>query len=178
MGCSVMTRADEGATATWSRVGAVDRSHGGTTHFGVLCRTCQELVAFDVCPYVSLGPGAASMHPGAIRCGLGHAHIYFPRDFQFISRAVAVSPSTMKENRERYLAINPRLPVLSSHRGWNVSAAEGNGKRGDSPRRLVENEAPPAYSGPDPRREAAQKAAKERWSNWADKKAPTPVSGE
>ena len=52
-----------------------------TTYWGVICRTCRELVAFDNCPYISFGPGAAGMKPGAIRCGRGHNHIYFPRDF-------------------------------------------------------------------------------------------------
>jgi hypothetical protein len=78
-----------------------------TTYWGVLCRTCRELVAFDSCPYLSFGPGAAGMKPGAIRCGGGHNHIYFPRDFGFVDVAVAVSHAIMQENREAYRAINP-----------------------------------------------------------------------
>jgi hypothetical protein len=82
-----------------------------TTYWGVLCRTCRELVAFDGCPYVSFGPGAAGMKPGAIRCGRGHNHIYFPRDFRFIDATVPVTDAAMTENRESYRAINPRPPT-------------------------------------------------------------------
>ena len=82
-----------------------------TTYWGVLCRTCRELVAFDNCPYISFGPGAAGMKPGAIRCGRGHNHIYFPRDFGFVNVAVLVPDATMQGNREVYRAINPRPPV-------------------------------------------------------------------
>ena len=82
-----------------------------TTYWGVLCRTCRELVAFDSCPYMSFGPGAAGLKPGAIRCAGGHNHIYFPRDFGFVDVAVLVPDAILQENRETYRAINPRPPT-------------------------------------------------------------------
>jgi hypothetical protein len=75
-------------------------------YWGVLCRTCRELVAFDTCPYASFGPAAACMKPGAIRCGQGHNHIYFPRDFQFCASPAPIPDAVMRENREVYRAIN------------------------------------------------------------------------
>jgi hypothetical protein len=84
-----------------------DHTNSGTTYWGILCRTCHALVAFDTCPYISFGPGAASMKPGAIRCGLGHNHIYFPRDFGFLPSVDPVSIKVMRENREIFKAINP-----------------------------------------------------------------------
>ena len=90
-----------------------------TTYWGVLCRTCRELVAFDDCPYISFGPGAAGMKPCAIRCGRGHSHIYFPRDFGFVNAAVPVTDETVQENRKAYRAINPRPPA-----SWNPPRTE------------------------------------------------------
>jgi hypothetical protein len=81
-----------------------------TTYWGVKCRTCEELVAFDVCPYLSFGTGAASMKPGAIRCSGGHNHIYFPRDFQFIPSSARIPQETMRENRDVYRAVNSTFP--------------------------------------------------------------------
>jgi hypothetical protein len=78
-----------------------------TTYWGVLCRTCGELVAFDTPPYVSFGPGAASMKPGAIRCNRGHTHIYYPRDYSFRPSANPISEATMDANRTLYCKINP-----------------------------------------------------------------------
>jgi hypothetical protein len=92
----------------------VNRSVQETTYWGVLCRTCQGLVAFDMAPYISFGPKATSMRPGAIRCERGHNHIYFPRDFRFVSFAVAISDAVMRENRDLYRAINS-LGQRTSH---------------------------------------------------------------
>jgi hypothetical protein len=81
--------------------------HEQREYWGILCRTCRELVAFDARPYVSFGPGAASTKPGAICCGMGHTHIYFPRDFKFHPSAVPVAEKTMEGNRAAYAAVNP-----------------------------------------------------------------------
>jgi len=62
------------------------------------------------------------MKPGAIRCGRGHNHIYFPRDFGFVDVAVAVPDAIMQENREAYRAINPRPPA-----SWIRPAAQEAG---------------------------------------------------
>jgi hypothetical protein len=103
-------RAYDGGQPTY-REPLIDQSQ--TTYWGVLCRTCHELVAFDVCPYISFGPGAASMRPGTIRCSQGHRHIYFPRDFAFIPSAVLIADETMRENRATYAAINPMCRTSS-----------------------------------------------------------------
>jgi hypothetical protein len=127
-----------------------------TTYWGVTCRTCHELVAFDVCPYLSFGDGAASMKPGAIRCSQDHNHIYFPRDFQFISIAVAISEEVMRVNRETYRAINSSSP------------SQGIA--------IVKSKRPPVASAveipvPDTSKRDAQVAEKDRWSHLVDKKA-------
>jgi len=92
-------RANDGkSTAPELHSGGPDQK----TYWGIHCRTCRELVALDICPYLSFGPGAAGMKPGAIRCARGHNHIYFPRDFGFIDVAVQVTEAIMRENREAY----------------------------------------------------------------------------
>jgi hypothetical protein len=107
------TRAYEGALpisslvrTEWNRGG---QNLGGdkTTYWGVLCRSCIELIAFDLSPYHSFGPGAASMNPGAIRCAHGHVHIYFPRDFQFFFSDLPLTDAVIQGNREAYRATNP-----------------------------------------------------------------------
>jgi hypothetical protein len=76
-------------------------------YWGILCRTCRQLVAFDTSPYVSFGAGAASMKPGAISCRQGHMHIYFPRDFCFRPSPTSIPDAALEENRAAYRAINP-----------------------------------------------------------------------
>jgi hypothetical protein len=127
------------------------------TYWGVKCRTCQELVAFDVCPYLSFGADAASMKPGAIRCSQGHNHIYFPRDFQFILSAVAIPDERMRVNRETYRAINSAMP---SHQGLSIVKAK-------RPPSTAEVEIPVA----DVSKRDAQTAENDRWSHLGDKKA-------
>lgn len=81
---------------------------GERTYWGIQCRSCRELVAFDVCPYLSFGPDAASMKPGAIRCTQNHNHIYyFPHDFRFIHSPMPIPDTVMQQNREVYRAVNP-----------------------------------------------------------------------
>jgi hypothetical protein len=108
---------------SFSHADAADATKGrpaAGTYWGVACRTCHELVAFDVCPYLSFGDPAESVKPGAIRCSKGHNHIYFPRDFQFLPSAVAIANEVMRTNRETYKAINPSFP---RHKGaWIVKA--------------------------------------------------------
>jgi hypothetical protein len=148
-----------------------NKSNDAAIYWGVCCRRCEELVAFDTSPYVSFGPGAASMRPGAIRCSQGHNHIYFPRDFGFRQSAVPIADAAMRENRDAYRAINS--PGLSTSRDDLPEAVEpatepedGESEGGLESGRAVR----PAKIGPDPRREAAKAAAKESWANWAIKK--------
>src|SRR5580704_230352 len=82
-----------------------NRNCKGTVYWGILCRTCRDLVAFDASPYASFGSEAASMHPGAIRCSHGHSHIYFPRDFAFYPSAVVIAEAAMQLNRETFRAV-------------------------------------------------------------------------
>jgi hypothetical protein len=81
-------------------------------YWGILCRTCREPVAFDAPPYNASGPGKANVRPGAIRCGQGHNHIYFPRDFHFFPSADPIAEETMRENRSAYIGVNS-LPHFS-----------------------------------------------------------------
>jgi hypothetical protein len=95
----------------------IELNHGDNdlVYWGILCRTCLDLVAFDIRPYPSsLGPGAANVKPGAIRCGRGHNHYYFPPDFRFISSAVPINDAAIQENRETYRALNPSSRVSYS----------------------------------------------------------------
>lgn len=130
-----------------------------TTYWGILCRTCRELVAFDRCPYLSFGPGAASMRPGAILCGQRHNHVYFPNDFQFLPSAIPIADEVMERNREVYRTVNPTPPEFPE------------------PSNPVEFEVPRdlgvyrSTRGFDARRETAQNPARYRWTDWAIKKA-------
>lgn len=88
------------------------RHHGckepaGVSYWGVLCRSCAELVAFDTLPYHRLGLGIANAKPGAICCSHGHNHIYFPSDFCFFDSEVGISDASMAENCSTYAATNP-----------------------------------------------------------------------
>jgi hypothetical protein len=76
------------------------------TYWGILCRTCRGLVAFDTRPYHEFGLGRANARPGAILCDQGHNHIYFPRDFHFFASAVPITEEMMQQNRATYAATN------------------------------------------------------------------------
>jgi hypothetical protein len=76
------------------------------TYWGILCRTCQKLVAFDARPFASFGDKSANIKPGAIRCQAGHTHIYFPKDFCFFPSATPIAEATMEANRLAYAATN------------------------------------------------------------------------
>jgi hypothetical protein len=134
-----------------------------TTYWGVLCRTCAEPIAFDARPYNESGLGSANIKPGAIRCFLGHHHIYFPRDFQFFTSAALITVATMQDNRAAYQAANPPSSPPSRTTS-DLDPALWSGVRS------VQEESRSKRLGPDPRREAAQMAAKARWADWARKK--------
>lgn len=85
----------------------------GKTYWGVSCRTCRDLVAFDVGPCPAFGLGTAILRPGAIRCLRGHNHIYFPRDFRFFTSDTPIAEVTMQTNRATYIAINPPSGAVS-----------------------------------------------------------------
>jgi len=161
------THAYEGVEPTSSGAGfEINQSDNQTTFWGVLCRTCHELIPFDVCPYASFGPGAANMKAGAIRCGRGHNHIYFPHDFQFLSFAVPINDALMQKNREIYRAINPS----SNAPFGGLSKPNAYDESNVSPDTPQSAKARPASLLPDVRRQSAQIAAKDRWANWAIKK--------
>jgi len=132
------------------------------TYWGIRCKTCLKLVAFDAAPYPSFGPRASNLKPGAICCANGHNHIYFPRDFQFIASEASIPDAVMEQNRVAYAAINPYSPLGTGRtpppetKPTDVLPARQRGSR--------------ERSAPDPRRQAAQIAAKSRWAEWALKK--------
>jgi len=148
-----------------------------TKHWGIWCRACSEPVAFDTRPYHSFGLGSASVRPGAIRCGRGHSHIYFPRDFRFFASAVAITEETMQENRAAYIATNPSprfssgaprafLPQEQSAMREKIEAAVLARKPDD----LKEDKMRWKALAPEAPREIARKAAKARWASWAGKR--------
>jgi hypothetical protein len=133
-------------------------------YWGIQCRTCAELVAFDTRPPRNCEPGVEGSKTGTIRCPQGHAHIYFPRDFRFFLSAAAIPDAVMQENIETYKTINPFSQSYSEPLPKEISvptAVEAH----------VTAKARPASLLPDPRRETANKAAKEFWAIWALKKA-------
>jgi hypothetical protein len=109
-------RADKHAEPNSSGVGIeMNQRDNETTYWGVLCRTCSEPVAFDVCPYPSsFGPSAKIVEPGAVRCQHGHNHIYFPCDFRFFTSAVPICNAAVQENRDTYRAINASSQISFS----------------------------------------------------------------
>jgi hypothetical protein len=139
-------------------------------YWGIQCRTCADLVAFDTRPPQNSGLGAQGSRAGTIRCAQDHTHIYFPRDFRFLLSTVTIPDSVMRENLKTYKAVNPCWESASDHLPAPPSAtarmkesdlpAEGPGKAKARPASLL----------PDPRRETATKAAKEFWAIWALKK--------
>jgi hypothetical protein len=156
-------------TSTGVRI-ETNRSDPETMYWGVLCRTCQGLVAFDMAPYVSFGPKASSLKPGAIRCGQGHNHIYFPRDFRFASFVARISDEVMRKNRDVFRAINP-YGQRPSHDFVPEAVKPPANPSSDIPVRGLESgKACSAGLGVDPRREAAQLAAKLSWASWASRK--------
>ena len=147
----------------------IDRQHRQEqeiTYWGILCRTCREMVAFDAAPFVSFGPDAASMKPGAIRCAHGHNHIYFPRDFQFLTSPAPIPDAVMRENRDAFRAINSSGP---SHAEQSIPPQPE--EVAAPPAALHNEKVRPTSSAADPRRKTAQAIAKERWAKWAIKKA-------
>lgn len=130
-----------------------------TTYWGVLCRSCEGLIAFDAFPCSKSGLGAASTKPGTIRCFLGHTHIYFPRDFRLFTSSNLITDATIHEDHVAYEAVNPPSESTS-----HLDPALWSGVR------AVQKAARSESLAPDPRREIAQTAAKVRWADWASKK--------
>jgi hypothetical protein len=147
------------------------RSNSATTYWGILCRTCRQLTAFDTRPCISVGPGAPSMKPCAIRCGFGHNHIYFPRDFRLRSSTVPISDAVMQKNCEAFGATNPSSPASSSRPTWRAVEPEPNREPGSHLGSLDNDRTRSTHLALDQRRESAQIAAKERWTSWAMRKA-------
>jgi hypothetical protein len=169
-GNTKQTRAFDGAPPTSDGVGTEEhRRDNETTYWGILCRKCLDPVAFDVCPYPSFGPGAANVKPSAIRCGQGHNHIYFPRDFRFLPSAVPIADSVMQQNRDAYRAINP-APALPRHAEGGLSHARPHQPSDIPPNKPDIAETRHPIPAPDSRRETAQMAAKQIWARWALKK--------
>jgi hypothetical protein len=106
------TRGYDGGQSTCIE-SSIHTDQSQTSFWGVLCRTCNDLVAFDICPYASFGAGAAGMRAGTIRCSQGHSHIYFPRDFGFVFSVIRISDETMRKNRAVYADVNPTYPASS-----------------------------------------------------------------
>ena len=143
---------------------------GETTYWGILCRTCSDPVAFGTHSDHELGLGTENARPGTIRCAQGHNHIYFSRDFRFFVAEVEIAKATMRENRETYRSINPA--PQSSLESWlgEPLISERKDESDVPPGGLREGEARPANVFPDPRRETARRAARDRWASWASKK--------
>jgi hypothetical protein len=137
--------------------------------WGVLCRSCSQPVAFGSPSHQQFELESAYAKPGAIRCANGHNYIYFPRDFKFFVSAEEIPEAAMLKNREAHNAVNPAMATPSGQLNgtrW-VPDTEKEPGSPEAPKLL---KVLPANSGPDPRREAAQAAAKSWWANWAHKK--------
>jgi hypothetical protein len=171
-GNTQQTHAGEGVPPSLGGVPVeMNQSNNGATYWGILCRTCRGLTAFDTRLCVSVGPGAPSMKPCAIRCGLGHNHIYFPRDFRFRPSAVPITDAVIQKNCEAFRATNPPSPDSSSRPTWKAVEPVPN-RESSSPLGGVENgRVRTTHLALDQRRESAQIAAKERWTSWAIRKA-------
>jgi hypothetical protein len=92
---------------------------------------------------------------------------------------VPIADAVMRENRDAYRAINS--PGTRSSHEYVAEAVEpeaeadaepdgGKSDAGKAEGELESSKKESARFGPDPRREAAQKAAKKSWANWAIKK--------
>jgi hypothetical protein len=145
-----------------------------TMYWGILCRSCSEPVAFDTGSHHEYRLGSANASPGAIRCINGHNHIYFPRDFRFFPSSVSITETTVQENRQAYLSINPSTePSCGPPPGEPLIPRDSDKSdiRQGGLSHLKVAKARPASLVPDPRRQVAQMAAKARWKDWASKKA-------
>jgi len=141
-----------------------------TVYWGILCRSCSELVAFVTQPPGRPQLGSDGSRAGTIRCAQGHTHIYFPRDFRFFLSQVAIPDVVLEKNFETYKAINPfwessfgPLPVeppvrIQSKENSFPEEIHREAKTGP-PRMLA-----------DHRRENARNAAKEMWALWGRSK--------
>jgi hypothetical protein len=126
------------------------------------------LVAFGTIPAQKSGPGFENSPAGSIRCSKNHNRIYFPRDFRLYPSAVVIAEETMQENHAVYKVINPSWesssnpPPTGPSKTESESSIEVGALNGTKVR--------PASLLPDPRRQIANKVAKDRWASWALKK--------
>jgi hypothetical protein len=144
------------------------------TYWGVLCRECSEPVPFGAPSHQQFELESAYARPGAIRCAKGHNYIYFPRDFNFFSSAEEIPEAVMQHNRDVHGAINrPAVapPEHLSGKRWVAGEASKASMPHVPTAAAAAKKVSPAISGPDPRRAAAQAAAKEWWTKWAAHKA-------
>jgi hypothetical protein len=140
------------------------------TYWGILCRSCLQPVAFETSSNQGFVFGSANTRPGAIRCAEGHNHIYFPRDFRFTPSAVAITEATMRANREAYKATNPSPSHSSGYLHAEPSHVQQKRVSSLSAGAPLIDKGRLASLVSDARKEA-QQVAKERWANWALKKA-------
>jgi hypothetical protein len=150
-GNTQQTRACEGVQPSCVGVRIeVNQSNNRMTYWGILCRTCRELTAFDTRPCDSVGPGAPSMRPCAIRCRLGHNHIYFPRDFRLRPSAILIADAVIQKNCEAFMATNPSSPASSSRPTWRAVEPEPRRESDSRPGRVREWWSPHHPSRPRP----------------------------
>jgi hypothetical protein len=138
-------------------------------YWGVLCRECSAAVAFGSPSHHQFELGSAYARPGTIQCAKGHDGTYFPRDFRFFSSDEEISDDEMRANREAHRANNPVVTAPSDQQygtRWAPPKEQQPVFR-DVPKvsKITLADAPS-----DPRRAAAQTAAKDSWMKWAAKK--------
>jgi len=94
--------------------------------------SCAGLAGADRIRYsfLCLGPEAPSMKLCATRCGLGHNHIYFPRDFRLRPSAIAITDAAIQKNCEAFRATNSSSPASSSRPTWRTVEPEPNPESG------------------------------------------------
>jgi hypothetical protein len=103
----VATRDRESELRGYEAIHSCSQAKPDPTCWEILCRTCEELVAFGTTPAHNSGPGAEGSRPGTIRCTRGHTHIYFSRNFCLYLSPVKIADTTMQDNVRIYKAINP-----------------------------------------------------------------------
>jgi hypothetical protein len=135
-----------------------------STYWGILCRTCADLVAFGTIPGQNSDPGTEDSGPGTIRCTKGHTHIYYPRDFGLFPAVTIIVDTVIRENVRVYKVINPSwadpLPQESSNR----NRKNESGSPAEELDRNIMLSARRASEAPG---KIARKAAKDRWTAWA-----------
>ena len=135
-----------------------------STYWGILCRTCADLVAFGATPGQDCGLGTEGSRPGTIRCTKGHTHIYYPRDFGFFPSATIIVDAVIGENVRVYKAVNPSW---SGSVPQGPSNQSGENESGSHEEELDRNIMPSARRASESPSRIAHRAAKDRWATWA-----------